>query len=379
MSLTEKEFKSVTNSIEGALGLPNRAYTDDAFLQAEFERVLRKSWIGIAFEHDVAQPGDIYPVTAAGQPLIVVRGHDGQVRVFHNACRHRGTKLLEQPCTNRRKIICPYHAWTYGLDGSLIATPHFSGPQDHSHPTLEDGNRHLVEVRSGIWNHVILVNLSADAVPLREWTARLDARWAAIDVAATVPAEGMQFEFDANWKLVLENFLESYHLPAVHPTLNAFSPLEDHVLVVDDLFMGQLSLNYRPSDDGNALPRFAELPPDRQAAGEYLLLFPSLMVSLTPDHYRVTLVTPVTAGFTRQRWQFFFVGEESRDHRFDASRQAVLQRVAAYTKEDIAILEKLQAGRQSSGFDGGRFSPFHETTVHRFQGLIARSLARGCA
>ena len=377
MALTDQEYRSVTAPIEVALGLPNRAYTDEAFLQDEFEKVLGRGWIGIAFEHDAARPGDLFPVMAAGQPLVVVRGRDARIRVFHNICRHRGTKLVDAPCSNRQRIVCPYHAWSYDLDGALRATPNFSGPNDHGHATLEEGTQDLIEVRSGLWNHVVMVNLSGDAPALKDWTAGLDTRWAPFDIDNMAPGDEMTFSFQANWKLVLENFLESYHLPAVHPVLNAYSPLEDHLLVVDELFMGQLSLNYTPSDDGNALPRFAKLPEERQAAGEYLLLFPTLMVSVTPDHYRVTIVTPVSATQTHQRWQFYFVGEDSREARFAGARSAVLERVTAYTEEDIAILERLQAGRRSSGYDGGRFSPFHETTTHRFQKLIAESIKGG--
>lgn len=377
MPLTDQEYRSITAPIDTAIGLPNRAYTDNAFLKDEYDKVFGRGWIGVAFTHDVAAPGDIFPVTAAGQPLLVVRGTDGEVRVFHNVCRHRGAKLMDAPCAKKRLIVCPYHAWSYALDGTLVKTPNFSGPDDHAHPTLADGTQNLVEVRSGVWNHVVMVNLSGDAVPLADWTARLDARWAPFDIPGMAPGGEMTFEFQANWKLVLENFLESYHLPAVHPVLNSYSPLRDHVLVVDELFMGQLSLNYRPSDGGNALPRFGDLPADRRAAGEYLLLFPTLMVSVTPDHYRVTIVTPLSAGLTHQRWQFFFVGEKSREARFQAARDAVMTRVASYTEEDIAILERLQAGRASSGYDGGRFSPFHETTTHQFQKLVARSLNGG--
>jgi choline monooxygenase len=377
MTLSDQEFANVTKPIETAIGLPNRAYTDDAFLGDEYAQVLGRGWIGIAFESDAAQPGDMYPVLAAGQPLLVVRGHDDQIRVFHNVCRHRGATLLGEPCSKKATIVCPYHGWTYSLEGALRVTPHFSGADDHDHPTLETGTQDLIEVRSGIWNHVVMVNLSSDAVPLKDWTAGLDARWAPFNIKNMAPGGNMTFEFNANWKLVLENFLESYHLPTVHPVLNSFSPIEDHVLVVDELFMGQLSLNYRPSDDGNALPRFKDLPEERQAAGEYLLLFPTLMVSVTPDHYRVTIVTPISATATHQRWQFYFVGPESSQERFGPARDAVKDRVATYTREDIEILERLQAGRRSSGYDGGRFSPFHETTTHHFQKLVARSLNGG--
>ena len=372
--LTDDEVANVARPIETAIGLPNRAYTDEAFLDAERERILARRWIAVAFAHDVPAPGDLFPATAAGQPLLVVRDTDDSVRVFHNVCRHRGTRLVDAPCRSRNRIVCPYHGWTYGLDGALRATPNFSGPGDHSHASLAEGTQDLVEVPSGVWNHVVMVNLSGDATSLRGWTARLDRRWAEFDIADMAPGWSMTFDIGANWKLVVENFLESYHLPVVHPGLNAYSPLEDHDLVVDEVFMGQLSLNYAPSDGGNALPRFAGLSGARATSGEYLLLFPSLMVSITPDHFRATIVTPVSADRSHQRWEFFFVGPESAAERFRAAREAVAHRVAAYTREDVAILEKLQSGRRSNGYDGGRFSPFHETTTHRFQTLIARAL-----
>ena len=372
--LTDDEFANVARPVETALGLPNRAYTDEAFLDAERERVLARGWIAVAFAHDVPAPGDLHPATAAGQPLVVVRDADGAVRVFHNVCRHRGTRLVDAPCRSRKRIVCPYHGWTYGLDGTLRATPNFSGPGDHSRPSLAEGTQDLVEVRSGVWNHVVMVNLSGEAASLREWTARLDRRWGEFDTTDLARGGSMTFDIRANWKLVVENFLESYHLPVVHPGLNAYSPLEDHELVVDEVFMGQLSLGYTPRDGGNALPRFAGLSDARATSGEYLLLFPSLMVSITPDHYRATVVTPVSAGRTHQRWEFFFVGPEGAAERFRAAREAVVDRVAAYTREDVAILERLQAGRRSNGYDGGRFSPFHEITTHRFQTLIARAL-----
>ena len=98
MSLTDREYSFVTKPIDVALGLPNRAYTDNSFLSSEYEKVFGCNWIGIAFEQDIAESGDMFPVIAAGQPLLVVRGQDNQVRVFHNVCRHRGAKLLDKPC-----------------------------------------------------------------------------------------------------------------------------------------------------------------------------------------------------------------------------------------------------------------------------------------
>ena len=179
--LSTEEYNNVTGPIETALGLPNRANTDDAFLEAERELVLGRGWIAVAFAHDVPAPGDMFPVTTAGQPLLIVRDRNNSIRVYHNVCRHRGTKLVDVPCTARKRIVCPYHGWTYDLNGTLLVTPHFSGPHDHSPPTLAEGTQDLVEVRSGVWNHLVMVNLSGDAVSIQEWTACLDDHWAGFE------------------------------------------------------------------------------------------------------------------------------------------------------------------------------------------------------
>lgn len=372
MALTQEAIRSITGSIDDALGLPNEAYTSEPFLNLEFERVFGSGWIGIAFDDDVAAPGDLFPVQAAGQPLVVLRDQAQKIRVFHNVCRHRGTKLVEQPCSNKRQIVCPYHAWAYGLDGKLNATPNFRGPEIKQRVAFEPGQQDLVEVRSAVWNHVVMVNLSGDAMPLEQWAENLDRRWSCYDLENTIRGKEVTYDIGANWKLTLENFLESYHLPVVHPALNAYSPQGDHRVLVEDRVMGQISLDYRPDDSGRGLPCFADLPTDRQARAEYLLLFPSLMLSVTPDHYRVTLITPVSPESTHQRWRFFFVGEDSLDVSQDAARDGVVARVDSYTQEDIAILERLQAGRHSPAYDGGRFSPYHETTTFQFQRLVAQ-------
>ncbi|MEM7208937.1 MAG: aromatic ring-hydroxylating dioxygenase subunit alpha [Pseudomonadota bacterium] len=372
--LSLDEVRAVNAPIASAIGLPNRAYVGDEFYSIECQHVMGAGWIGIAFENDVVSPGDLFPVEAAGQPLVVVRDNDDKIRVFHNVCRHRGTTLVDQPCSKRQQIVCPYHAWTYALNGELNATPNFRGPEVRERVAFPRGSQDLVEVRSAIWNHIIMVNLSGSAVPLSQWTQEIDQRWSGYDFADTFPGYDMTYDIDANWKLTLENFLESYHLPTVHPGLNAYSPLHDHEVLVQDRIMGQISLNYQPDDSGKGLPCFPDLPDDRRRRAEYLLLFPNLMLSVTPDHFRVTLVLPSSPRHTHQRWRFFFVGEDCQDDRFSSARTGVANRIDTYTQEDIAILERLQAGRHSSAYDGGRFSPYHETTTHHFQKLVANAI-----
>lgn len=356
-------------------GLPNAAYTESAYLEVERRRVMAPAWIGVAIADDLPQPGTVFPSRAAGQPLLVTRDADGELHVFHNVCRHRGTRLVDEPgrCQN---IVCPYHAWTYALDGRLLKTPHFEGFGAHGPGAVDTAAYGLVPMRSAVWNRIVFVNLSGDAPPFEQWIARLNERWSPFDLGLLRYGHEAWHELDVNWKLITENFLESYHLPTVHRGLNQYSALEHHHLILEgESFFGQQSANYVPADGAaGALPRFPGLS-DRQArTAEYLCLFPTVWLSCTADHFRVTFVEPISVACTRLRWVFFFVGEAAVAAHFANTRQALVDRVLSVFDEDVAILDRLQAGRSSSGFDGGRFSAFHEPTSHRFQRMIASRL-----
>ena len=368
-------LSQVTGDPATSVGLPNAAYTEPAYLQRERRSVIAPGWIGIGLVDDLPEPGSVFPTRAAGQPLLVTRDHDSELRVFHNVCRHRGTQLLDKAGTCRT-IVCPYHAWTYDLDGQLLKTPHFEGFGSHGPGAIDASTYGLVPVRSAVWNHILFVNLSGDAPPFERWIARLDERWSQFDFGLLRYGHEARHELDVNWKLITENFLESYHLPTVHRELNQYSALEHHELILEgQSFFGQQSANYVPADGAaGALPCFPGLADTQARAAEYVCLFPTVWLSCTADHFRVTLVEPVSPTRTRLRWMFFFVGEAAMVGHLDDTRQALVDRVLSVFDEDVAILNRLQAGRTSGGFDGGRFSAFHEPTSHRFQHMIASRL-----
>lgn len=361
-----------------AAGLPGTAYTSADFLEMERRRVFRPAWIGVAPEDRVAAPGSICPVSAAGQPLLLVRGERGELRVFHNVCRHRGTLLATAP-GRCRSIVCPYHGWTYGLDGGLRETPHFEGFGAHGHGGLEPARHGLIPVRSGVWSRVVFVNLSGDAPPLDVRIAPLARRWAHFDFSLLRHGPGVSHELPVNWKTVTENFLESYHLPVVHRTLNRYSTLEHHNLVLEgETFFGQQSTRYAPRDGAaGQLPVFPGLSDAQADRAEYLCLFPNVWVSCARDHFRVSFVEPVAPERTRIRWEFFFVGDAAMAPGLRAAREALVERIMAVFEEDVEVLRRLQAGRASWAFDGGRFSPHHERTVHRFLRMVAARVRAG--
>ena len=174
--LGEEGYAQAFAPVEAASGLPNAAYWSREWLALEQERVFRRSWVFAGADAEIADPGAMKPIEIGGAPLFIVRGRDGVVRGFHNVCRHRGARLVTEPC-KRSSLACPYHAWNYAIDGKLRVRPHFLGPDQTDR--FDDGGGEkldLIPVRTETWNGCIFVNVSGDAQPLDDWLAPLLAR-----------------------------------------------------------------------------------------------------------------------------------------------------------------------------------------------------------
>ena len=217
------DLYAVRRKLNVANGLPNAHYTDPETIAEENEAVLADGWAGLAVAADVPEPGDAKPLTFLGEPLLLLRDRNGIVRVFQNICRHRGMILVEEPRKIEGALRCPYHSWCYSLDGKLVATPHVGGPGQNAHEDVDKNMLGLLELRSHIWRDVGVVNLSGTADAFEEGHADLIARWAEFDKPLYHGGEDSKFtlEVNTNWKLAVENYCESYHLPWVHPGLNS--------------------------------------------------------------------------------------------------------------------------------------------------------------
>ena len=263
----EQAFAAVDQPIEHAVGLPNEVYTSPDFFARERETVFAPGWACVGFASDMPEPGDTRPINLLGVPLFAVRGAAGAINLFHNVCSHRGHPLVESPRRIGTRLQCPYHAWSYDLDGRLRTTPSIGGPGVNEVAGFNKGRHGLKPVRSATWLDLIFVNLSGDAAPLADCLAPITERWRDYDLTAFASApraEIITFDVNANWKLAIENYLEAYHLPWVHPELNSYSRLEDHYIILEDGYAGQGSHIYEPTRvDGPALPRLPGLPRNR--------------------------------------------------------------------------------------------------------------------
>ena len=347
-----------------ARGLPGAAYTDEAFFALENERIFSDSWVLAGFAHELARAGDAVPVTVAGQPVLLVRDAEQRLRAFHNVCRHRCLKLVDKPCNVGRAIRCPYHSWTYGLDGGLRIAPYFGGRDPRAVPAGFDHAQHgLVAVRVATWHDWIFVNLNGTAPPLEDFVAPLRIWLDEIDLARVHHLVTIDLGVvAANWKLLIENFIEPYHVQFVHSQTTE-QPLADHYTVNYPGCLGCAIDVSRKATRGDTL----------SADSRFLTLFPNFVFGLyLPDQIGVHLDVPLAPNRTLQRRAIYGLGPEPAS----AARAATLAKLwRDVHREDHAICERLQQGRASGvAAGGGVLSPVWEDSVRSFQELVVERL-----
>jgi choline monooxygenase len=382
----EMPLESVLQPIEKATGLPNAAYTSASFLEYERDHVIGTSWTGLWFANDLPKKGYVKPVDFMGLPLLIMRNKSDQINVFHNVCSHRGMKLVQEEMEVQGALRCPYHSWSYNLDGDLKGTPHIGGVGQHKTEGFNPCDHGLKPVRSEVWMDIIFINLSGDAEDFSQYINPLTQQWqtflgnTGLDrLKSAVNGKGMQIEVRSNWKLAVENYCESYHLPWIHPGLNTYSRLEDHYhIMIGDNFSGQGSNAYRLSDEaGTVLPRFPEWPICKLEQAEYVSFYPNVLLGIQADHAFAMIIEPVAQDKSVEHLRLFYVGEEALNDEYSASRNATLESWRVVFGEDIAAVEGMQKGRSSPGYRGGVFSPVMDNPTHHFHQWVARKLMAG--
>ncbi len=356
-------------------GLPARAYTSEDFFRLEQERVFARSWTFIGYAHELAEPGDAVPAVAAGLPVLMLKDADSRVRVFHNVCRHRGLKLVDQPCRFRTTIVCPYHAWTYGLDGRLIRSPHFGGYRKHLPEHFDPGRHGLVEIRSRVWHDWIFINPDEGAPDFDDYVAPLLELTGGYDLERIRPMFTVDSgEFRSNWKFICENFIDPYHVPVAHPVTAAGQPLSDHYLVGNGRVVG---CAVDVGDD--PLPRGREGTSEAclDMSARYLVLFPNFLFFVYEaeiTQINVMLNTPLGPDRTHQRRVIYHLeGQEPSESDIESWRRLTLRVIA----EDRALVERMQEGRRSPvTAGGGVLSPVWEESEHHFQRLVMEAASR---
>ena len=365
-------LSAVRAPIETANGLPNAHYTDAAVHAEESRALLIDQWAGLAVASDVPEPGDALPMDFLGIPLLLLRDRTGQVRVFENICRHRGMILVDAPRRIEGAIRCPYHSWCYGTDGRLVSTPHVGGPGQNTHTGIDRATLGLNAVRTHVWRDVVWINISGTAPAFEDAMSDAIARWSEFDTALHHggPESHFTLRVTSNWKLAVENYCESYHLPWVHPGLNSYSRLEDHYNIeAPDRFSGQGTRVYRQirGADGATFPDFPGLSPQWDEAAEYLALYPNVLLGVHRDHAFAIILVPEAQDRTREEIHLYYATPDTDP----ALRVQNAVQWKAVFEEDIFVVEGMQRGRAAPGFDGGRFSPAMDGPTHMFHAWVA--------
>jgi choline monooxygenase len=338
----------IDSRLEYASTLPSRFYFDPAVLADEYRRVFGASWQLAGRAEQVAENGQFFTTTIANEPVLIVRGGDGVVRALSNVCRHRAGPVAQGE--GKRPVLqCGYHGWTYGLDGTLLKTPEFDGVQCFERPGLP-------QFRIEEWNGLLFVAVH-DAPPLRDVLGTI----ARHDFAGFRLAARKDWELDCNWKVYVDNYLEGYHIPIVHPSL--FRELDYPRYWTETKHW--YSIQHAPLRRAERI-RVSE-PGDDVS---YYWVWPNLMLNVYPDNFSTNLILPLGHGRTLTVFEWYF-----RDA--DAARGAIGQTIAFSDEiqlEDIGICEAVQRGLASSTYDSGRYSPARENGVHHFHTLYAEAM-----
>ena len=373
------DLANVQASIEIANGLPNACYIDPKIYQHEQNTLFRDSWVAVGFGKDIPEPGWVKPTDFAGLPLLLVRNQDGNINVFQNVCRHRGMLLVDTAKQLRGPITCPYHAWAYDLDGTLRKTPHVGGTDIHTHDSIKHCDYPLNTVRAHLWHDIIFVNISGTAPEFNDYAENLIDRWGEFEqpIYHGGPDSSFGFKLNCNWKLAVENYCESYHLPFVHPALNSYSRLEDHYNIIDTPnYAGQGTMVYVPqiSGDGRQFPNFDGLSAKWDTGAEYVALFPNVLLGVHRDHYFAIILTPDGPEKTTEQIELYYTTPRATTAEFADMRAINSEMWRTVFSEDIQVVEGMQKGRYATAYDGGKFSAVMDGPTHHFHKWVAKVL-----
>ncbi|MEM7120633.1 MAG: aromatic ring-hydroxylating dioxygenase subunit alpha [Pseudomonadota bacterium] len=358
--------------------LPLDAYRSDDFAALENERLFSKSWIHVASGHELPEAGDCHPITLAGLPLVLVRQRSGDIAAFHNVCRHRGARLVREACNAKAVMTCPYHGWAYGLDGELRSTPYWD-PQDGTGPEdFEKAAFGLNPVRSAVWCDQVFVCLDDDGPNFEQHIAPLARRWSHADLSLLRFGGSLSYDLEVNWKLIIENYLDTYHLPFIHTQLG---PLEAAQNFVDFDEVGRVfGIHYLSgaADKNKGDTGFHTFPGfegDQLKNQDISMLFPNTLLEFMPEHIMFFRVEPVSPTRTRELLSFYYLGDDADDPDLEEGRRMTHQAWDTINRQDFDVLADLQATMHSPAARGlPPPAPGWEISQARFRRRVAEEL-----
>jgi phenylpropionate dioxygenase-like ring-hydroxylating dioxygenase large terminal subunit len=346
--------------------LPQRYFISPEIFAQELTAILSAQWILVGHQSQIANAGDYfvqevlpspqgYGVTGAGESLIIARDREGSLRGFYNVCRHRGTRLCEDRSGHSSTIQCPYHAWTYGLDGRLIGVPHME-----SVPGFDKADYSLHTVNLALWEGFIFVNLADDPIALEKWFAPLAGKFSQWNMPQLRSARRIEYDVRANWKLMFENYSECYHCPGVHPMLSKVSPYDsaENDLTEGPFLGGFMKVNKGKSltMSGNACALSVGDGNDLQHVF-YYSIFPNMLLSMHPEYVMVHQLWPQSPERTLILCDWFFHPEAATATDPGYNPNDAIEFWDMTNKQDWHVCELSQQGISSRAYQPGPYSP----------------------
>jgi len=358
---------------ERATTLPGPYYTSPEIFATEQERIFSRRWLCAGRSDAIREPGDFLLVPVGAESLLLVRGRDGRARAFYNVCRHRGTRLCEAERGHfAGGIQCPYHAWTYGLDGALLGAPHMADV-----PWFDKAEHPLAPAALGEWEGFLFLNLAPQPQPLAEALAPLLGRFAPWRLPRLSVARQLQYEVGANWKLIFQNFSECYHCPPVHPALAKLSHYRSGAnnLREGSVLGGYMLIN----DPGGSLtmsgrlcgPPLGDLPDDERQRVYYYSIFPGAFLTVQADFVMATRLFPLAVDRTRVVCDFLFAPETLSDPAANPADGIEIWDVT--NRQDWHMCELAQKGVSSRAYRPGVYSK-EESLLAAFDREYLRSM-----
>ncbi len=348
--------------LEMAYTIPAAWYLDERIAGLENQQVFGSNWIAVGRTDQVAVAGQFFTFDLAGEPLVIVRGTDNKLRAFFNVCRHHAAAVATAPCGVTQLLRCPYHGWTYGLDGSLKGTPEFAGVCNFDR--AENG---LLPVRVETWENFIFVNLDQEAPELQAYLGDLPQRLAPLSIAGLGFFARKTYTLACNWKVYVDNYLDGgYHVPHLHKSLNSVLDYTEYTIENGEHYALQSSPLVASQDASVAHTRTGD-------RAYYYWLYPNFMINIYQGVMDTNLVLPLGTDSCRVIFDFFFADTSSEKEQYNAQSVAVSDRVQA---EDVDICESVQRGLHSRAYGAGRLSVRRETGEHLFHRLLAADLKR---
>ncbi|PYK08884.1 MAG: (2Fe-2S)-binding protein [Verrucomicrobia bacterium] len=340
---------------DGAKTLPQRYFVSSAVFAEEQEKVFSRQWALVGHQSQLAKSGNYFTAEVAGESLIIVRDKRGEIHGFYNVCRHRGSRLIENRNGQLSAAIqCPYHAWTYGLDGRLLGAPHMDDV-----PGFNKADYSLRPVNVAVWEGFIYVNLADSRPSPEKWFAPLAGKFARWNLPSLHSARRIEYDVRANWKLIFQNYSECYHCLGVHPELSKISP---HDSAENDLTEGPFLGGFMrlASDKSLTMSGHTCALPVGDFGDEdfrfvfYYSIFPNMLLSLHPDYVMVHQLEAQSPERTLILCDWFFHPDAFNREGFKPDD--AIEFWDMVNRQDWHVCELSQQGIASRGYEPGPYS-----------------------